>query len=149
MDELVVHPLQVQWLKACVMFYRAARASQHSSPLFHRTMSANMFLSRHSDIAWCAKLVKFLAVTDVEDGNGSGMDTRIWGIHQALLVVRCMINWAMNIRQAELHNATMQAAYLQGVRTTPIGKVANVHCYLTAGWRALQLPTKVVLSMAK
>jgi hypothetical protein len=72
MDELAVHPLQVQWLKACVMFYWTARASQHSSPLFHRAMSANVILSRYSDIAWCVKLVKLLAVTDVEDGNGSG-----------------------------------------------------------------------------
>jgi hypothetical protein len=32
-------------------------------------MSANVILSRHSDIAWCAKLVQFLVVIRVEDGS--------------------------------------------------------------------------------
>jgi hypothetical protein len=56
MDELGFHPLQVHWLKACATFCRAACASQHSSPLFYRAMSAKVILSRHSDVAWCAKL---------------------------------------------------------------------------------------------
>jgi hypothetical protein len=59
MYELGVHPLQVHWLKACVTCFRAACASQRSSPLFYRAMSANVILSRNSDIAWCAKLCRF------------------------------------------------------------------------------------------
>jgi hypothetical protein len=93
MNELGVHPLQVYWLKACVALFRAACASQHSSPLFYHAMSANVILSRHNDVEWCAKLAKFLAVIGVEGSNGTcigHMDTHtcIWGIHQALLV-RC------------------------------------------------------------
>jgi hypothetical protein len=42
-----------------------------------------------------------------------------------------------------------QAAYVRHFRTLPMEKVANMHGYLTTGWRALQLPIKVVLSMAK
>jgi hypothetical protein len=71
MDELGAHPLQVHWLKACVTFFRAACASQHSSPLFFRAMYANVILSRHSDVAWCAKLAKYLAVIGVEGSNGT------------------------------------------------------------------------------
>jgi hypothetical protein len=63
--------------------------------------------------------------------------------------VRCMISWPMDIRQTELHNATVQATYVRHFRTTPFGEVANVHGYLSTGLCALQLPKKVVLSMAR
>jgi hypothetical protein len=55
----------------------------------------------------------------------------------------------MDNRQAELHNATVQATYVRHFRTSPMGEVANLHGYLTTGWIALQLPKKVVLSMAR
>jgi hypothetical protein len=65
-------------------------------------MSANVILSCHDDIAWCAKLVKFLDVIGVEDGNGScllHMNMRNPpGIASSM---RCLTNWAMDIRQAE------------------------------------------------
>jgi hypothetical protein len=60
-----------------------------------------------------------------------------------------MMNWAMDIRQAELHNATVQATYVRHFRTSPMGEVANMYGYLTTGWRALQVPKKVILSMAR
>jgi hypothetical protein len=60
-----------------------------------------------------------------------------------------MINWAMDTRQAELHTATMQATSVRHFRTSPMGEVASMHGYYTTGWRALQLPEKVVLSMAR
>jgi hypothetical protein len=62
---------------------------------------------------------------------------------------RCMTSWAMDIRQTELHNATVQATYVRHFRTTPLGEVANMHGYLSTGLCALQLPKKVVLSMAR
>jgi hypothetical protein len=94
--------------------------------------------------------VSFLAVVGVEDGNGScilhmdmgnppGIASSVW----------CMISWAMDIRQAELHSATVQATYVRHFRTSPMGEVANMHGYLMTSWRALQLPKKVVLSMVK
>jgi len=150
MDELGVHPLQVHWLKACVTFFRAACASQHSSPLFYRAMFANVVLSRHSDTAWCAKLVKFLAVVGVEDGHGSCIGHMDMGNPPGVgTSVRRMIAWAMDIRQAELHNATVQATYVRHFRMAPMGEVARMHGYLTTGLRVLHLPKKVVLSMAR
>jgi hypothetical protein len=75
-------------------------------------MSANAILSRHS-IAWCAKLVKFLAAIGVEDGNGSCILHMDMGNPPGIASsVRCMINWSMDIRQAELHDATVQATYV-------------------------------------
>jgi hypothetical protein len=44
--------------------------------------------------------------------------------------VRCTISWAMDIRQAELHNATVQAAYVRHFRTSPMGEAANMHVSL-------------------
>jgi hypothetical protein len=75
-----------------------------------RAISAILVLSH---IAWCAELVEFLAVIGVEDGNGScvghmGMGN-LTGIASSL---QCMISWAMDIRQAELHIATVQTAYV-------------------------------------
>jgi hypothetical protein len=71
---------------------------------------------------------------------------RIWGIHQALLD---MISWAMDIRQTELQNATVEATYVRHFRTTPLGEAANMHGYLSTGLCALQLPRKIVLIMAR
>jgi hypothetical protein len=48
--------------------------------------------------------------------------------------VQCMISWAMDIRQTELQNATVQATYVRHFRTTPLGEVANVHGYLSTGF---------------
>jgi hypothetical protein len=105
--------------------------------------SANVILSRHSVIAWCAKLVKSLAVISVEDGNGSCILRMDMGNPPGIASsVRCMLNWAM-----ELHNAMVQATYIRHFRTSPMGEAANMHG--TTGWRALQLPKKVVLSMAR
>jgi hypothetical protein len=47
--------------------------------------------------------------------------------------VRCMISWAMDTRQTELHNATVQVTYVRHFRTTPLGEVANMHGYLSTG----------------
>jgi hypothetical protein len=55
---------------------------------------------------------------------------------------QCMIHWALDITLAELHNATVQATYVRHFRSTPGGEVANMHGYLTMGWRALRLPKK-------
>jgi hypothetical protein len=55
-----------------------------------------------------------------------------------------MISWAMDFRQAELHYATVQAAYVRHFRMSPMGEVANMHGYLLTSWRALQFPEKVV-----
>jgi hypothetical protein len=60
-----------------------------------------------------------------------------------------MISWAMDIRQTELHNATVQANFVRHFRTMPFGEVANMHGYLSTGLCALQLPKKVVPSMAR
>jgi hypothetical protein len=129
------------------MFSRAACASQHSSPLFYRATYANVILSRHSDVAWCAKLAKFLAVIGVDGTCIGHMDMR----HPPGIAcsIRCMISWAMDIRQTALHNATVQATYVRHFRTTPLGEVANMHGYLSTGGCALQLPKKVALSMAR
>jgi hypothetical protein len=64
-------------------------------------MSANVILSRHSDIAWCAKLVKFLAGSGVEDGSGSCILHMDMGNPPGIasLVQRAII-WAMDNRQA-------------------------------------------------
>jgi hypothetical protein len=70
------------------------------------------------------------------------LDTWILAIHQ----FGAVHDWAMDIRQAELYNATVRATY---VRHFPMGEVANTHGHLLPGWRALQLPEKVALSMAK
>jgi hypothetical protein len=48
-----------------------------------------------------------------------------------------------------LHNATVQATYVRHFQTTPLGEVANMHGYLSTGLCALQLPIKVVISMAR
>jgi hypothetical protein len=52
-------------------------------------------------------------VIGVEDGNGSCIShidmANPPGIASS---VRCMINWAMYIRQAESHNSTVQATYV-------------------------------------
>jgi hypothetical protein len=112
MDELGLYPLQVHWSKACVAFLKAACASQHSSPLLYRAMYANVILSCHSDVAWCAKLAKVLAVIDVEGSNGTCIGHMDMGHPPGIAcLVRCMICWAMDIRQTELHNATVQATY--------------------------------------
>jgi hypothetical protein len=55
----------------------------------------------------------------------------------------------MDIGQAGLHNATVQATYVRHFRTLPMGEVVNMYDCLTTDWRALQLPEKVVISMAK
>jgi hypothetical protein len=55
----------------------------------------------------------------------------------------------MDIRQAELHSATVQATYVRHFRTSPMGEAANIHGYLKTGWCALQLPRNLVLSMAR
>jgi hypothetical protein len=150
MDELGVHPLQVHWLKACVTFFRAACASQHRSPLFYRVISANDILSRHSDVAWCAKLAKLLAEIGVEGSNGTCIGHMDMGHPPGIACpVRCMISWAMDNKQTELHNATVQATYVRHFRTMPLGEVAIMHGYLSTGLCALQLPKKVVLSMAR
>jgi hypothetical protein len=130
-------------------------------------MSANAILSRHSDVAWCAKLAKFLAVIGVEGSNGTCIGHMMMLIlHQMrhrrqdnhmdmghppgiACSVRCMISWAMDIRQTELHNATVQVTYVRHFRTTPSGEIANMHGYLSTGLCALQLPKIVVLSMAR
>ena len=120
------------------------------APLFYRAMFANVVLSRHSDTAWCAKLVKFLAVVGVEDGHGSCIGHMDMGNPPGVgTSVRRMIAWAMDIRQAELHNATVQATYVRHFRMAPMGEVARMHGYLTTGLRVLHLPKKVVLSMAR
>jgi hypothetical protein len=77
------------------------------------------------------------------------LDTWIWGIHQALRVCSgvCWAIW--DIWQTELHNATVQATYVRHSRTTPLGEVAIMHGYLSTGLCALQLPKKVVLSVAR
>jgi hypothetical protein len=106
----------------------------HSSPLFYRAMSANVILSRHSDVAWCAKLAKYLAVIDVEGSNGTCIGHMDMDHPPGIACsVRCMISWAMDIRQTELHNATVQATYVRHFRTTPLGEVANMHGYLSTG----------------
>jgi hypothetical protein len=48
-------------------------------------------------------------------------------------LVRCMIDWTMNIRQAELHNGAVQATYVRHFRTSPMGEVANMHGFLKDG----------------
>jgi hypothetical protein len=48
-----------------------------------------------------------------------------------------------------MHNATVKATHVRHFRTTPLGGVANMHGYLSTGLCALQLPKKVVLSMAR
>jgi hypothetical protein len=111
---------------------------------------ANVILSRHSDVAWCAKLAKFLAVIGVEGSNGTCIGHMDVGHPPGIACsVRCMISLAMDIRQTELHNATVQANCVRHFRTTPLGEVANMHGYLSTGLCALQLPEKVVLSMAR
>jgi hypothetical protein len=60
-----------------------------------------------------------------------------------------MISWAMDIRQTELHNATVQASYVRNFRTTPLLEVADMHGYLSTGLCAFQLHKKVVLSRAR
>jgi hypothetical protein len=91
-----------------------------------------------------------MAMAGVEDGNGSCIGHMNMGNLPGIAsLVRCMINWAMDIWQAELHNSTVQATYVQHFRTTPLGEVANMHGYLSTGLCALQLPEKVVLSMAR
>jgi hypothetical protein len=113
-------------------------------------MSANVILSRHSDIAWCVKLAKVLAVIGVEGSNGACIGHMDMGHPPGIACsVRCMTSWAMDIRQAELQNATVQATNVRHFRTTPLGEVANMHGYLSTGLCALQLPKKVVLSMAR
>jgi hypothetical protein len=100
MDEHGVHPLQIHWLKACVTFFRAACARQHGKPLFYRAMSANVILSRHSDVAWCVKLAVFLVVIGVEGSNGTCIGHMDMGHPPGIACsVRCMISWAMDIGQ--------------------------------------------------
>jgi hypothetical protein len=113
-------------------------------------MSANVILSRQSDIAWCAKLVDFLAVIGVEDGNGSCISHMDMGNPSGIAgSVRCMTNWAVDIGQTELHNVTVHATYVRHFRMTPMVEVANMHGSLSTGWCALQLPKKIVLRMAR
>jgi hypothetical protein len=91
-------------------------------------MSANLILSRHSDIAWCAKLAKLQDVIGVEDGNGSCILHMDMGNPPGIAgLVRCIIDWAMDTRQAELHNATVQETYVRHFRTSHVGDVANMH----------------------
>jgi hypothetical protein len=86
-------------------------------------MSANVVLFCHSDIAWCAKLVKFLAVIGVEDGNGScNLHMDMGNPPGIASLVRCMIDWAVDIMQAELHNATVVAVV--------VGKFRDLRCTL-------------------
>jgi hypothetical protein len=66
-------------------------------------MSANVVLSRHSDVAWCAKLVECLAVISVEGRNDTCIGHMDMGHPPGIAcLVRCMINWAMDIRQTDL-----------------------------------------------
>jgi hypothetical protein len=52
----------------------------------------NVILSRHSDIARCAKLDKLLAVIGVEDGNGSWIGHMDMGNPPGIAsLVRCKI----------------------------------------------------------
>jgi hypothetical protein len=60
---------------------------------FNRAMSANVMLSRHSEFAWCAKLVKFLAVIGVEGSNGACIGHMDMGHPPGIACfVRCMIS---------------------------------------------------------
>jgi hypothetical protein len=66
-------------------------------------MSANAILSHHRDIAWCAKLAKFLILAAVigvvwvwRMAMVVALEIWISGIHQALLV-RCGACWVMDI----------------------------------------------------
>jgi hypothetical protein len=110
-------------------------------------MSANVILSRPSDVAWCAKLAIFLAVISVEGSNGTCIGHMDMGHPPGIACsVRCMINWAMDNRQTILHNVTVQATF-QHFRTTP---ASSKHAWLhNDGLRALQLPEKVVLNTAR
>jgi hypothetical protein len=75
-------------------------------------MSANVILSRHSIVAWCEKLAILLAVIGVEGSNGTCIGQMDMGHPPGIACsVRCMINWAMDIRQTELHNVTVQATF--------------------------------------
>jgi hypothetical protein len=80
------------------------------------------------------KLVKFLAVIGMGDVSGSCIGRMDMGNPPAIAsLVRCMIAWAMDIGQAELHNATVQATCFRHFRTSPMGEVASMHGYLTTG----------------
>jgi hypothetical protein len=86
---------------------------------------------------------KTLAVIGVEDGIGSYIGHMDMGNPPGIASsTRCIIDWAMDIGQAELQNATVRATYVRCFRTTPLGEVVNMRDYLTAGLRALQLPKK-------
>jgi hypothetical protein len=128
----------------------AATAKKGPVHIFYRAMSANVILSRHSNVAWCAKLAKFLAVIGVEGRNGTCIGHMDMGHPPGIACsVQCMICRTMDIRQTELHNATVQATYVRHFRTTPLGEVANMHGYLSTDLCAVQLPKKVVLSTAR
>jgi hypothetical protein len=60
--------------------------------------------------------------------------------------VQRMSDRLMDIRQAELHNATVQATYVRHFRMAHIGENSVLCCH-TMGFRALQLLRKIVLSM--
>jgi hypothetical protein len=108
-----------------------------------------VILSRHSDIAWCAKLVNFLAVIGLEGSKCACIGHMDMGNSPGIAcLLQCTINWAMDIRQRALHNVMVQATHVRHFRTTPLGEVASMHAYLSTGLCALQLPKKVVLGMA-
>jgi hypothetical protein len=84
--------------------------------------------------------LKFLAVIGVEDGNGSCIGHMDMGNPPGIASsVWCINNWAMDIRQAKLHNATVQATYVRHFRTSPVGEVANMHGYLNDGLACFEI----------
>jgi hypothetical protein len=78
-------------------------------------------------------------VIGVKNGNGSCIGHMDMGNPPGIASsVRCMIIWAKDISQAELHNARVQATCVRHIRTSPMGEATNMHGYLTMGWCALQ-----------
>jgi hypothetical protein len=63
--------------------------------------------------------------------------------------VRGMISWAMDIRKAELHNATVQATYVRHFQASPLGG-SSKHAWLPYdGLTFLQLLKTVALNLAR